>query len=427
MAFQNVTYQLVYSNPSASAAMGATLIDRLPPTSEAQYVAGSASGTGTFDAASNTLKWIVPLVPVGASVTETYALTLQLMVGGQDYVNNTAELDSSSGSVTAVASIRVMGPVDVVIGVYNEAGELIKVLKSFRSPTKIDDFTLSSTVFDSTGNPIKISYQGQDIGQWDGTNANGQTVANGEYYIKMDSTDAYGVTQTVTKPVAVQVSQETVNVTIYNSAGEVVRQFTPDQVRQLVAGQGAALAAVDYQVGQVRLSATTLMPSYADPSNSLGSVSLLFPSGGSMTWDGRNNDGVIVQNGTYYIELTSKKGSDTQQTVILAVNVLHGDLDASNRIVMAPNPVNLAQTGQAVFMIGNGGGPLDATTVKIYTVAGELIQTLYNEPGNPGRVLWNLRGGTSRVVTSGTYIAVVELRVGSGVTGRKILKVIVYR
>ena len=52
-------------------------------------------------------------------------------------------------------------------------------------------------------------------------------------------------------------------------------------------------------------------------------------------------------------------------------------------------------------------GVPDVCTVRIYTIAGDLVQTLVNDDGN-GEVEWNLLSSNLQQVASGIYIFHVE-------------------
>jgi hypothetical protein len=95
-------------------------------------------------------------------------------------------------------------------------------------------------------------------------------------------------------------------------------------------------------------------------------------------------------------------------------------------VVLAPNPIRVSQLTQIpYFIINTGAANVTATTVRIYTVAGELVKNnLTNDSGNPGVVHWDV---AQENIASGTYLAVIELHSNNGVIGHKIMKVLVIR
>jgi hypothetical protein len=94
-------------------------------------------------------------------------------------------------------------------------------------------------------------------------------------------------------------------------------------------------------------------------------------------------------------------------------------------VTLGPNPIHLSRSQTANFYITTGADQVTSTRIKIYTIAGELVQQIGSQPGTaPDLVPWDL---SQRNYASGTYLAVVELHTASGVIGRKVLKVVVVR
>jgi len=69
-----VTYTLAYSNTGTAGASGVTLTDALP--ADLDYVIGSASNSGSYDAASRTLTWQLGSVAQGTSGALTFAASV---------------------------------------------------------------------------------------------------------------------------------------------------------------------------------------------------------------------------------------------------------------------------------------------------------------------------------------------------------------
>ena len=422
---ETLTYALVYRNAGYSAASPVTLVDQLPVTTKATYRLGSAEGLGVFNATSNTITWNIPLLAPGEAVTVHYSLVLPSWSNdGSSRVDNRAVLSCSTGETVATASVSVSGSVLVQFAVFNEAGEKVEALASFWTSTAVTDFTLDNDKIVSQGDRVNIFYKSFPLTSWGGIDSKGQFVNNGSYYIKMDVVDSYGVDNSVVKCVTVSVAQRWIKATVYNDAGEAVRFFNPDEVRQIMTGSGE-IQTQDMKVGDVKLAPVVISPSYSNPSAVDGSAVMTFPSGAKLPWDGRNSRNEIVSNGHYRIELESKGEGIPEQTMIFSVDVLHGDLTPNGRILLAPNPIHLSRNSHPVFMIGRMGPAVDRTDVRLYTLTGTFVQTLTSDAGDPTRVAWPMPYEGGRVYAPGMYLAVVEQRAGAGVLNRAILKVLI--
>ena len=136
-----------------------------------------------------------------------YNLSYQATVGGflagGAVLQNQAWLTAlGQAPQTVSASVTVNGEFTVRIGVYNEAGELVKeiLIKQYSEP--IENIQIGpTTVINSLNAEAQIYYQGVYIGEWDGTTQDGQPAGNGTYFIKVDNVGAFGTVQSVTQPV----------------------------------------------------------------------------------------------------------------------------------------------------------------------------------------------------------------------------------
>jgi hypothetical protein len=148
-------------------------------------------------------------------------------------------------------------------------------------------------------------------------------------------------------------------------------------------------------------------------------------SGRDFTWNGEGDDGAILMPGTYYIQFESQVQGQPDQQISMTIRI-EGGANGINGVVLAPNPIRVSQLTQIpYFIIGTGAANVTSTTVRIYTVAGELVKSgLTNDTGNPSVVHWDVVQGN---IASGTYLAVIELNSPNGVIGHKILKVVVIR
>ncbi len=416
-----MTYTLTYSNPTSSLISGAAVTDTLPPAAGMEYVSGSASGGGVFNSGSNTLSWTIPSVPPGVSVSLTYQLKVTTFAGAFNPVTNNAQITFPGGTASASNAISVTGDYTVRVSVYNGAGEVIKVLKLFESSAAISNFDLTGSPITSAQGMVTLLYHGSPLTAWDATNSNGNKVANGTYLIKVDSVDRMGVETSITRNVMVSIIQSTLEITVYNSVGERVRSFTQAEIENILSATGG-LQPLDFEVGRIVVSPGVFMPSYSS-SGSNNYISISLGSGQSIQWDGRNDSGVIVSNGNYFIEVKSIIPDQGSQELIREVKVVNNGETAAAGIVLAPNPISLRIDNQAQFLLNGLSPEVVESRARIYTIAGELIKILVNDPGNPAVITWDL----SSPLASGTYLAVVEMNSPSGgLVGRKIMKVVIF-
>jgi hypothetical protein len=287
--------------------------------------------------------------------------------------------------------------------VYNSAGEEVKKILITHTASNVENVTgQADTVIGSIGDQVDLYWNGQWIGVWDGTNEGERPVENGDYFVKVDSVDPYGVVKTVTLTVTVARKVEKLTILVYNAAGEVVRHLT-DLTAEFVPS-----------AGQVALSSEVIQPgSTLSGTNTTLTVSVA--GGPSVVWDGRNDDGITVEDGTYFVEVKSEGESGSGTVVVKAVSVL----GATKSDVAQARP-NVLTRGNPVCTVA--ASPGETVRAVVYTAAGEKAMVVWGETG-AGRVLWDSTGAAS-----GLYLLVAEVYDTAGRTkGRNVLKIIVQK
>lgn len=309
-------------------------------------------------------------------------------------------------------------PYTGVIDIYNEAGEKIKSIGSTLLLNPITDLVLvensnTTTVYDPKDGSldIRVPGQGTDGKQyidftWDGSNNNGQDIVPGIYYIKMTITDPYGSGTAVVE--AVQVVEEEVytRISIYNSAGELVKRVQVPEVETKV---------INLQVDDVF---------YAGGNSS---TTIKYGNTGTLVWDGTNSMGDLVGSGTYEVVVEEKTADGYDAVASKTITVLDGSgPSAIGQFKIEPNPV-VVQGGvvNPMKFAWDGTEPGDVT-IKIYNIAGELIKMLGAKVGD-GSVQWDLKTSNGYEAASGFYIVVVEDKTDSGKLERKITKLVIIR
>ena len=128
--------------------------------------------------------------------------------------------------MTASANVVVVGTYTVTIAVYNEAGELVKKIAVLQLSEPVGNLQWpSGTAITGLNQTLSFYDLGHLIGQWDGTNSNGNPVSNGVYHIQVSSSDPTGVVTTLTQEVTVSRVLTLLSADIYNEAGEIVRHL----------------------------------------------------------------------------------------------------------------------------------------------------------------------------------------------------------
>jgi len=396
--------QVVISGNNAN---GTIVTDDLPPELTFESFGKELPEDARW-AVGQTLTW-----NLGDRGPGTYTLTYSARV--KDFTETGVALTNHAGvtwvgatPVVADASVTVTGDFTVRVGVYNEAGELVKeiLVKQYSQPLNNVEI-LNDNIISTLDDTANVYYKDALIGTWDGTSSNGKPVANGEYLIKVDNIDAYGVVESVTKEVTVLRALSLVEITIYNEAGEAVRHLM------------AEVADPKDLVTSVQLSSQTIQPSNGTiNAGNVSEVSIVLSTGVAVVWDGRNDRGQIVSNGEYYIEIRSSDGQGSEVVVSREVTVF-STATSLGVIVAAPNPVLSGVTGTR-FLVQS----MESLTVKvkIYNMAGEMVAKVDGVEG--AREAW----WDAQYVANGLYIAVVDVsRPGTGFLEQKILKVLVMR
>ena len=247
----------------------------------------------TMSANGPILTWSFPLLSPG-----TYLLPYSVQVNsglmGTTLVNTAQGSFISGISLPVTASVLVPAPIQLKIGVYNEAGELIKEIYAQNSSQPVSLFQLSTTSITSANGVVSVYVGGVLVATWDGTSADGTPVLNGSYFIKVDNINPLGSVTTVTQEVTVSRSLSTITVAVYNEAGEIVKHL----YAQVTASVGEPLQ-------YLSLSAPVIQP--GDPAAagtpSSTTIRVEIPGGGvTLVWNGTNDSGSFVTNGQYFVE-----------------------------------------------------------------------------------------------------------------------------
>jgi len=298
----------------------------------------------------------------------------------------------------------------VHVGVYNEAGELVKEIWTQQLSEQITSFSLlQQPTITSLHGQIYVEYKGQQIATWDGTTQAGDPATNGAYYVKVDNVDPYGVVTSVSQMVTVSRSIAKVVVLVYNSAGEVVRHLYSyaDDPNNL------PLSDVNMSTNAIKpVAGATPIP------GSSNTVSITSSNGLNVVWDGKSDTGAIVTNGHYEVEVHFTDGKGGEEIFTRGVVVQGGSGSMANGVVVAsPNVLTNGQTTTTLTVNSSVSYTLMA---NLYDVAGELIRKATPGPGTNQATL-DVSG-----LSSGIYLVVTELRDATGgLASKQITKLLI--
>ncbi len=303
------------------------------------------------------------------------------------------------------------------IEAYNEAGERVKLIveEHLDSPITAVDIMQGgggTNVFqqyktDEFGNVLPLVFRlpgvrtpdqlvnGYSDFAWAGFNDNGQEINQGVYYIKVSVTDSYGHVNTMTQQIMLIKHKSYVRVSIYNSAGELVRRME----KQGSPGTQASLSVEEVIVID----------------NTGASIPIGYGGIDNFYWDGRNGVGRPVETGIYEIQLEVLTDDGHTIAASRTVSVLYegsasvlSDPDnpgAFPKIYPNPKIISGDFEGRVTF---EWFAASDGTvTVDIYNMAGELVRKIKGRL-TPKTLDWNMRTTGNEKISSGTYIAVMR-------------------
>jgi hypothetical protein len=150
------------------------------------------------------------------------------------------------------------------------------------------------------------------------------------------------------------------------------------------------------------------------------SVTVSF-NGTSVVWDGTGDNGSIVTNGVYLIDVNWTDGSGGQQVVAKNVIVQRGNSPVTNGTVYAaPNILK----GVTSTMVKVNPTTTDFTlTVSLYDTAGELVKTPVVGAIGANEVNLDVSG-----LASGLYLVVVNLNdINGNFIQKQTTKIIIQR
>jgi hypothetical protein len=286
---------------------------------------------------------------------------------------------------------------------FNAAGEAVKVITSNQMEVNsTQDFKVLDPAFaPTTGQQAAILVDGQTY-LWNGSNDNGQQVASGIYYIKLEEHDPYGNVITYIHEVVVLAVGNQIRLKIFNSAGEeiktlMVATYSTQAPSRLVPDKDTAALTAN------------------------GSTAFTFDLGGiSVTWDGTNNAGQQVSSGSYLVQLEVQNLAGAQTIASTSVTVINAGGPVLSGVFVAPNPVPASASGFELRWKAIVGIEV---TARLYNVAGELVMIAGNG-SSADKLLFDL---SNRPIAGGIYLVAVTAKAPWGAMERRTLKLVMVR
>jgi flagellar hook assembly protein FlgD len=309
----------------------------------------------------------------------------------------------------------------ITASIYNEAGELVARLGSIPSANHMGLVELLDM---STGAAIGViaSTQTLDVSvpgimtpsgiggnfSWNCVNDGGQKVSDGSYYIHVEERDLYGHTNSVTQPLTVIQVVEYTKITVFNSAGEVVREILIDKT----------------PAPDIKLSVSDKL--VLDKNKNYPIVIGYSSQGDTVNWDGQNDYGTMVSSGSYEIRIETKDLKGIVTMASKTVIILREDSGNLMEDISAyPNP--LAKSSQSVMKIKwCNGGNLGEMRIRIINCAGELVKNI-NVRLESKIASWDLNTAGGKPAAPGIYVILLDAKSDSGYIKQNILKVSVIK
>jgi len=303
--------------------------------------------------------------------------------------------------------------------IYNGAGEVVKNIGGVMIRNKDADVLLvSQTGTEDVYYPadgemtIRITGQGENGDEyvdfkWDGSNNNGQDVAAGAYFVKVNIRDTYGAAYAVVKEVQVIKVEEYVRVTIFNSAGEIVKRVEMPKTGSNI----------------IDLKADDTF--YVDGSSS--STTIKIGDNGNLNWDGKNSLGTLVSTGAYEIQVEIRSADGYTVTARRTITVLNNNQGGIISDVKAfPNPYVTAKGNDGIIRISWTALSQGRVKIRIYNVAGELVSRLDAKLSDT-YADWNVTARDGSRLASAYLTAVIEAVNDNGAIERRIIKLAIIR
>lgn len=362
------------------------------------------TNTFTFTATSTPTRTNTPTytyTPTNTNTnTNTWTATFTFTATYTATATNTPTSTFTATNTPTCTPTKLPFPFTLRVGIYNQAGELVKEIINSPVTALVGSVNLLSNgaettallsgagaqlVFPGVETPSSFG-TGSTIIDWNATNEAQQDIGSGIYYLKIEQRDYYNHINVRTMPLNVVALQEYVEMSIYNTSGELVRRIRHD-------GTPAA-GTLDLKV------ASTLAPEK-------GAV-ISFGSSPSenFVWDGKNDMGKMVTPGTYEIQLELVNAEGKSEVAAKSVVVLGQETQFLKSVKAFPNPCSREKAG-AIMAFAWDSAAEGTVRIFIINIKGEKTRELIARLSY-GSAAWDLKNDQGSKVAPGVYVAIFE-------------------
>ncbi len=301
-------------------------------------------------------------------------------------------------------------PYIMKIEAFNTAGERVKIIVQSPISDRPGDILLlingkTTDMFNPGTQSLEISlpgitWPGNQAGTssqffWDGTTDMGQDVSQGMYYIKFEITDSYD--HVVTKVMQVQIvrTQEQVKISIFNSAGEVVRVMYGDHL----------------PAAQAKLTVDNTVTTGGSAENH---IFIGYGGGLHVMWDGKNETGIAAATGVYEVKLEVVTAEGLSTIAAKSITVFKLDKnDIIAGIKSYPNPYRLKKGAVKPAVISWASPYEGIANIGVYDKAGEKVRMITGQLSG-GQAYWDMKNSSGEQVSSGIYTIIINARSCTG-------------
>ena len=228
---------------------------------------------------------------------------------------------------------------------------------------------------------------------WNTQSQDGQYVSNGVYLVRVEELDAYGSPTIKTISLTVLNVDEYVELSIFNSAGELVKN-----VKEPLSSLPSDVSLGTQSTVNVGSGSDVVFKYGPDPADYIA-------------WDGKNFAGQTVTNGTYEITLAIKTREGLAYNLSKTVTVLNEGSALVSGFKVYPNPYSAEFGGVMKYAwVATQSG---TARLSIYNVKGEKVRTLYARLES-GSADWDLLTTSGDRAAGGYYVTMLEAVSGSG-------------
>lgn len=224
---------------------------------------------------------------------------------------------------------------------------------------------------------------------WNGNNSKGVRAASGVYTYRIEAVDSLGrkaapASGTITIDLAPPV---------IGSHSISPTEFIPS---------GSNTAVITYNLSENAYVTTTIYNSSNTPVRTLESTTLKTAGSNSVSWDGKDSSGVIIEEGVYTYRITAVDFVNLQASPASGT-IIVGAGPSLTSVSDSPDPFRPTDTDTSVIKYSLSKKAV--VTIRIYDSKNNLIKTLLNEPVAPGdnSIAWNGKDDMGNLAAGGTY------------------------